>query len=87
MIDRTTLPKEYKTLLLGESRHDHEIVEVSGVLRWKENPDVKVILQHLSFNHLCMLLDTLGYGKNSKVYRKLYRDIGYSLSGYWEIFY
>lgn len=24
-------------------------------------------------------------GKNSEVYRKLYRDMGYSLYGYWEI--
>jgi hypothetical protein len=29
----------------------------------------------------------MGYDKNSEVYRKLYRDIGYSLEGYWEIFY
>jgi hypothetical protein len=28
-----------------------------------------------------------GYTKNSEIYRKLYRDMGYSLSGYWEVFY
>ena len=27
------------------------------------------------------------FTKNSEEWRKLYRDIGYSLYGYWEIFY
>ena len=38
-------------------------------------------------NDLIPLLDSLGYDKNSEVYRKLYRDMGYSLFGYWEVFY
>jgi len=29
----------------------------------------------------------MGLTKNSEPVRKLYRDMGYSLSGYWEIFY
>jgi hypothetical protein len=29
----------------------------------------------------------MGLGKNDESVRKLYRDMGYSLSGYWEIFY
>jgi hypothetical protein len=28
-----------------------------------------------------------GLDKNCDEYRKVYRDIGYSLDGYWEIFY
>jgi hypothetical protein len=29
----------------------------------------------------------MGLNKNSEEVRKLYRDMGYSLSGYWEIFF
>jgi hypothetical protein len=34
-----------------------------------------------------MLFMRMGLTKNSEEVRKLYRDMGYSLSGYWEIFY
>ena len=79
---------EYKLILNKESHHDHEIVmDENGVLRWKENPTVNKIRENISLNDLCPLLSCMGYGKNSEVYRKLYRDMGYSLGGYWEIFY
>lgn len=57
------------------------------MIRWKENPNVTKILSLISLNDLIPLLYELGYDKNSEIYRKLYRDMGYSLSGYWEIFY
>lgn len=79
--------EEYREIMEKESHHNHEIVEVNGVLRWKENSDVRRILKNISLNDLCPLLICMGYDKNSEVYRKLYRDMGYSLSGYWEIFY
>ena len=80
--------KDYQEIFKKESHHNHEIIVTeNGVLRWKENHDVKYFLKNISLNDLCPLLNHLGYGKNSEVYRKLYRDMGYSLSGYWEIFY
>lgn len=81
------LCEEYRTILETESHHDHEIVEIGSTLRWKENPTVNHILKNISLNDLCPLLESLGHGKNSEVYRKLYRDMGYPLNGYWEIFY
>lgn len=89
VIDRKDIHnKLYKEMLETESHHQHEIVmEKGGILRWKENPEVRFYLNAISLNDLCSLLETLGYGKNSEVYRKLYRDMGYSLFGYWEIFY
>lgn len=78
----------YREILDVETHHNHEIIkEENGTLRWKENPTVRHILKNISLNDLCPLLNTLGYGKNSEVYRKLYRDMGYSLYGYWEIFF
>lgn len=89
VIDRKSIEVEaYQLIFSKESHHDHEIIEdTQGTLRWKENKDVNANLENISLNDLCPLLSNLGYGKNSEVYRKLYRDMGYSLNGYWEIFY
>jgi hypothetical protein len=78
----------YREILDVETHHNHEIIEdKNGVFRWKENPEVNQLLKNISLNDLCPLLESLGYDKNSEVYRKLYRDMGYSLFGYWEIFF
>ena len=78
----------YQEIFEKEKHHNHEIIEdENGTYRWKENPTAELFLKNISLNDLCPLLNTLGYGKNSEVYRKLYRDMGYSLSGYWEVFY
>lgn len=74
---------EYKEVLDREKHHKHELVMVNGVIRWKENKDVN----DLNVNDVVRLLYKLGYDKNSEIYRQYYRDLGYSLSGYWEIFY
>ena len=89
IIKRNKITEEtYREILDVETHHDHEIYEDNeGKLHWKENPKTREILSKISLSDLCQLLNALGYGKNSEVYRKLYRDMGYSLSGYWEIFY
>ena len=74
---------EYKEVLDREKHHNHELVMVNGVIRWKGNKEV----DDLNVNDVVRLLYKLGYDKNSEVYRKYYRDLGYSLSGYWEVFY
>ena len=80
--------ENYRLILDTETHHNHIIIkDDNGVLRWKENQDVINILNNISLNDLCPLLNCLGYDKNSEVYRKLYRDMGYSLNGYWEVFY
>jgi len=78
--------KDYREILDKET-HDHEIVKRDGVIRWKKNEKVDALVDKIGLNDLIMLLHCLGYGKNSEIYRQLYRDMGYSLSGYWEIFY
>jgi hypothetical protein len=78
----------HREILDVETHHNHEIIKDDyGTLRWKENEDVSNHLKKISLNDLCPLLVSLGYDKNSEVYRKLYRDMGYSLFGYWEVFY
>jgi len=89
LIKREEITEEtYREILDVETHHNHQIIiDKNGTLRWKENLNVEHFLKNISLNDLCPLLSNLGYGKNSEVYRKLYRDMGYSLSGYWEIFF
>ena len=78
----------YADVLKKESHHNHELIMDEGVCRWRQNPDVRFLVdEKISLNDLIPLLHCLGYDKNSEVYRKLYRDLGYSLYGYWEVFY
>jgi hypothetical protein len=79
----------YAEILEKESHHDHLIVSVDNVLRWEENPGIRKMYdsQRINLNDITLMFHCLGYDKNSEVYRKLYRDLGYSLVGYWEIFY
>jgi len=81
--------EEYREILDKETHHQHEIVEdESGTWRWKQNPKVRELIDNkIDLNSLTILLRSLGYGLNSEVYRKLYRDLGYSLFRYWEVFY
>ena len=80
--------KIYAEILERESHHDHELlVDNEGKLWWKENPDFISMKDKLGLEKILNTLRYLGYGKNSELYRKLYRDNGYSMFGYWEIFY
>lgn len=79
---------DLKAILKKEAHHDHELImDEHGRIRWKKSLAVDGLLKNISLNDLVPLLHSLGYGKNSEVYRKLYRCMGYSLYGYWEIFY
>lgn len=88
-IDKSTVKApEYVEIFKKEPHHGHPVIEdANQILRWKKNPDVCRCILKLDLNYLIMLLELLGHNKNSEIYRKLYRDIGYSLSGYYEIFY
>lgn len=78
----------YMIIFDTECHHDHEIVMDGDVLRWKANPTVRHLIdERIDLNYLINLFHQMGYGKNSEVYRKLYRDMGYSLSGYYDVFY
>jgi hypothetical protein len=80
--------EQYKEILEKESHHDHELIkDERGALRWKEDPKVIEIVDTIGLNNIWCLFHHMGLTKNSEEVRKLYRDIGYSLYGYWEIFY
>ncbi len=89
IVKREDLPKGYQKMMITESHHDHEIIEDEhGTIRWKESKPLNDLISNaINLNHIVMLFGMLGYGKNSEIYRELYRNMGYSLSGYWEVFY
>ena len=87
VINREDLPSDYKEMMKLESHHDHEIIEdEKGTLRWKQDKFVNELSDSVGLINMIVGLDEHGQDKNSEVYRELYRKMGYSLSGYWEIF-
>lgn len=79
---------EHLEIINTETHHEHELVmDKNGVIRWKPDHEVCELIKGMNFNNVIMDFITRGLDKNCEEYRKLYRDIGYSLDGYWEIFY
>ena len=80
--------EDYEEIFNKEAHHTHRVIEDEhGTLRWEADPVVRKTLDRVNLNDLWMLFMKMGLTKNSEPVRKLYRDMGYSLSGYWEIFY
>jgi hypothetical protein len=78
----------FAEIMQKESHHDHEIVDEGHGPRWKEDPDISKLVDDMGgLNNIVRLFFATGITKNDEAWRKLYRDIGYSLYGYWEIFY
>lgn len=74
-------------LLRLEPHHNHPIIcNEHGTWRWQKNKNIDDLITKIGLNELSLLLQLLGYGRESEVYRHMYRCMGYSLSGYYGIF-
>jgi hypothetical protein len=71
---------EMKEELLGTS---HEVIFEKGIPRWKKDENYPVD----NLNDLVMEMLSKGLTPNDEAWRDVYRKIGYSLYGYWEVFY
>lgn len=88
IIKRSNLPQDYVEMMKTESHHDHKIIlDGHGTIRWKEDSFVRRFTDGCNLNNIIAGFHDNGNGKNSEIYRELYRKMGYSLSGYWEVFY
>lgn len=89
IVNRNEITNEtYREILDVETHHEHIIYEdENGTLRWKEDNAVIKMVDKIGLNDIYQLFYSLGLNKNSELIRKMYRDMGYSLFGYWEIFY
>jgi hypothetical protein len=65
----------------NEAHHNHTIIIDDDRLYWGKT------MEKDDLNKKWEEWTKKGLTKNSEVVRKYYRDIGYSLYGYWEIFY
>ncbi len=75
-------------IIKKESNNNHEIIQDNnGVLYWKPDENLCAEIEGKNINDTISNFLSKGLNKNSEEYRKFYRDIGYSLFGYWEIFY
>ena len=81
----SNIEQEYDEQFIRCTYPAHPIVKVNGVWRWKADPMIVALFNcgTLDLNKLHLT----GYTKKDEEYKKLYRDLGYSLSGYWEVFY
>jgi hypothetical protein len=82
--------ENYKEIFDIEFHHNHEVIkDENGTIRWKGDPNIqRMIPGPVNLNDLWYIMfHSMGMTKNSEQVRKLYRDMGYSLSGYWEIFF
>lgn len=71
-----------------DAHHQHQVFEDEyGILRWVPNDEYIISIKNKNFNDVVAELLLRGLDKNCEEYRKAYRDIGYSLRAYWEVFY
>lgn len=77
-----------KKILQKEKNHNHRIyIDKFGKLRWEEDDEILKIYNKIQMNDIIIFLRKNNIDKSSDIYRALYRSIGYSIYGYWEIFY
>ena len=79
---------DFIEIMKKEDHHNHEIIQnQEGQLFWKPNDSLCAETEGKNINDYISNFLSKGINKNGEEYRKFYRDMGYSLFGYWEIFY
>ena len=64
----------------------HPVTMRDGVLRWEAGKLAVWIADRIDLNELAVAYQSGRYGISLKEYTKFYREMGYSLSGFIEIF-
>lgn len=78
---------DYKDVLDTEYLGHQLYVDEHGTIRWEADPELeKIIMDEYNAKDLNDLF-MKGAKKNDPIIRELYKHIGYSLYGFWEIFY
>jgi len=86
--DAGKIAADYELVLSREEKDGHELyIDEHDTLRWVEHPiraqEIMDSFRAKDMNELFMN----GADKNDPIVRELYKCIGYSLCGFWEIFY
>ncbi len=86
--DAAAFGKEYANVLSIEYTGHDLVVDKHGTIRWVEDPvQEKAIMDMFGATDLNDLYTKKDVNKNDHLIRVLYKCMGYSLSGFWEIFY
>lgn len=62
----------------------HPIERVKGIVRWQVNPLMRWISERIDLNEMCVAAQRNQFSADD--YMKFYRDMGYSLCGFLEVF-
>lgn len=85
--DAAAVCEDYAEVLEREELGHELCVDEHGTIRWVANPEKEQEIMDefgaVDLNHLFMK----GANKNDPRIRELYKHIGYSLYGFWEVFY
>lgn len=85
--EAATVSEEYAEVLAREELGHKLFVDGDGTIRWVPNEARKIeIMNHYGALDLNDLFRK-GADKNDPKVRELYKCLGYSLSGFWEVFY
>lgn len=87
-VNRDDLPGRFSEMVGKESHHNHGIIQDKhGTLRWQKDDFIDKLTEDCNLNNIITGFYENGNNKNTESYRELYRRMGYSLEGYWEVFY
>ena len=82
------LSDEYKDILSREVSGHRLYISSNETIRWEKNqPRVDEIMKFFGADDLNDLFGKCQADKNDPLVRELYKCMGYSLSGFWEVFY
>ncbi len=81
LINREDLPEAYQ---FQASITSHPVIrDEQGVIRYQVNPLVEYLHEHVSMNDMVLLYQRGAWSQEQ--FMQFYRDIGYSLSGFNEV--
>lgn len=87
LVKREDITDPYYKAVISE-KHQHEIINDGGILRWVENKEISQMIEKMGgMNAFILLFNSLGMSKNISLIKKMYRNLGVSLSMYIETFY
>lgn len=76
------------SMLSKEKHHKHKIIKYSdGTIAWLRDENTYILINSIGLSKIMSLFEAMGLDRNSEIVRDLFRKYGYSLDGYWEIFY
>ncbi|VAW58907.1 hypothetical protein MNBD_GAMMA08-1543 [hydrothermal vent metagenome] len=85
--EASSINPEFAEVLASEHGNHQLYINEHGMLRWEAYPEREAEIMERFGAHDINSLFAKGADKNDPLIRELYKCMGYSLSGFWEVFY